>query len=159
MIRLHMTRLSAILLTLVAFVLALSMTAPTVAEAQRKPTRTPIPSPTATPAPQLPAPTLLSPPNGATVSGEVTLVWSAAPGAAYYHLQAGLNPYHDQQFNIIEEWSLTDTSYSFTSSDDFIFYFPHLYWRVQALDANRDPGLWSEVWRVDFAGPSQRQWP
>src|SRR5262245_56564876 len=68
------------------------------------------PTPTTGP---LPAPTLLSPPNGATVSGVVTLAWRAVPGAARYHLQAGLNPYHDEQSNIIDKGSLTDTSYTF----------------------------------------------
>ena len=51
MIRLYIARLMVILITLMAVTLALSMTAPTVAEAQRKPTRTPIPPPTATSAP------------------------------------------------------------------------------------------------------------
>ena len=111
-----------------------------------KPTPTPTPPPTATSAPvQLTAPILLSPPYGATVGGQVTMKWSAVPGAARYHLQAGLNQYFDGQFNIIEQWSLTDTSYTFTASPGFVEYFPHLYWRVQAIDANNVQGLWSEV--------------
>lgn len=154
MIRPHITRLAAILVTLVAFALTLSMNAPTVAAAKRKPTPTPAPPPTATPAPvQLTAPTLVSPPNGATVSGQVTFVWSAVPGVARYHLQAGLNPYHDGQSNIIDEWSLTDTSYSFYASPDFVSYFPHLYWRVQAIDANYVGGPWSEVWYFNLTSP------
>src|SRR5215211_2735206 len=105
MIRPHITWLTAILVTLVAFALTLSMTEPTVARAKRQPTPTPAHPPTATPV-RLTAPTLISPPNGATVSGEVTLLWSAVPGAARYHLQAHLNPYHDEQSNIIEQWGL-----------------------------------------------------
>jgi len=42
MIRPHIARLATILVTLVAFALTLSMTAPTVAAAKRKPTPTPI---------------------------------------------------------------------------------------------------------------------
>jgi hypothetical protein len=154
MIRSHIKWLTAILITLVAFALALSMTKPTVAEAKRKPTRTPTPLPTATPAPvELTAPALISPPNGATVSAQVTFVWSAVPGAASYHLQAGLNPYFDTQYNIINEWSLTDTSYSFYASPGFVEYFPHLYWRVQVIDANNVQGLWSEVWYFNLTSP------
>ena len=154
MIRSHIKWLTVILVTLVVFALAFSMTKPTVAEAKRKPTRTPTSLPTATPAPvELTAPTLLSPPDGATVSGQVTFVWSTVQGAAHYHLQAGLNPYHDGQFNIIDQWSLTDTSYSFYASPDFVFYFPHLYWRVQAIDANYVGGPWSEVWYFNLTSP------
>jgi hypothetical protein len=93
----------------------------------------------------LPAPTLVSPANGATVTGTVTLKWNAVPGAKCYHLQAHLNPYFDQQYNIIEQWCLTGTSYTFTPSPGFIVYFPHLYWRVQAKDANNTGGAWSEI--------------
>jgi hypothetical protein len=89
MIRPYIARLTVILVTLIAVTLALSLSVPTVAEARRKPTRTPIPPPTTTPALQLPAPTLLSPPNGSTVGlGPLTWRWSAVPGAACYSFEA-----------------------------------------------------------------------
>jgi hypothetical protein len=118
-----------------------------------KPKRTPKPPPTITPA-QLIAPTPLSPPNGGTVGvGDVTFTWTAVPGATRYHIQAGLNPYFDQQYNIIENWSLTDTSYTFTVTPGFVTYFPHLYWRVQAIDANNVQGPWSEIWYFTLTNP------
>jgi hypothetical protein len=157
MTRSHIKWLTAILITLVAFALASSMTKPIVAEAKRKPTRTPTPLPTATPAPvELTAPTLISPPNGATVSGQVTFVWSAVPGAACYHLQAGLHPYLDTQSNVFNEGCLTDTSYSFYASAGFVEYFPQLYWRVRArttTDIYGTYGPWSEVWYFNLTSP------
>jgi hypothetical protein len=121
---------------------------------RRKPTRTPTPLPTATSAPVvLTAPTLISPPQGATVSGQVTFMWSAVPGATRYHLQAGLHPYFDQQYNIIEQSGLTEPSYSFYASPGFVFYFPHLYWRVRAIDANNVQGPWSEVGYFNLTNP------
>jgi hypothetical protein len=148
MIRPYIPHLTALLVTLVVFMLAFGITEPTLAEAKRKPIRAPTPAPV-----QLPAPTLLSPPNSATVSGQVNFVWSAVPGAARYHLQAAPNPYHDAQFNIIDQWGLTDTSYPFYASPDFMVYFPHLYWRVQAIDANDFQGSWSEIWYFNFTSP------
>ena len=154
MIRQHITRLTAILVTLVTLALALSMTAPTVAEAKRKPTRTPIPPPTATPAPQLPAPTLLSPPNGATVGlGPLTWKWSEVPGATCYSFEAGSSPDFDQTGAFLSQGCLTDTSFTINVDEGFIFYVPYLYWRVRARDANNVGGLWSEVWKLNFAAP------
>jgi len=123
-----------------------------------RPKRTPTPLATATPAPVLlTAPTLISPPNGATVpGGDVTLVWSAVPGAACYHVQAGLNVYLDEQSNIIDYGCWTDTSYTFNASPGFIQYFPHLYWRVRArttTDIYGTYGPWSEVWYFNLVNP------
>ncbi len=116
--------------------------------------RTPAPRPTATSVSGgLRAPTLLSPANNATLhAGNVTWSWTAVPGAARYHLQAGLNTAFDQQYNIIDQGSTTP-SYTFNASPGFIFYFPHLYWRVQAIDANNVAGPWSEVWWVNLVSP------
>jgi hypothetical protein len=118
--------------------------APTSSDEVAKPKRrTPTPTPTSV---TLTAPTLLSPANGSTVhTGDLTFTWTAVPGAARYHIQAGLNPYFDGQFNIIENWGLTEPSYTFNVTPGFVEYFPHLYWRVQAIDANNVQGPWSEV--------------
>jgi hypothetical protein len=70
-----------------------------------------------------------------------------------YHLQAGLNQYHDQQYNILEPWGLTEPSYTFNITPGFVVYFPRLYWRVQAIDANNVAGPWSEVWLVRITNP------
>jgi hypothetical protein len=94
----------------------------------------------------LAAPTLIAPANGATVPlGNVTWSWKPVPGAARYHLQAGRGPNLDGQYNIIDRWSLTEPSYTFNITSGFRFYFPQLYWRVRAFDANNNPGPWSEV--------------
>lgn len=122
-----------------------------------RPRRTPTPRPTltATQAPVgLVAPTLLTPANNVTLHpGNVTWSWTAVPGAARYHIQAGNGTAFDQQYNIIEYWDLTTTSWTFNVSSGFIFYFPHLYWRVQAIDANNNYGPWSEVRVINFVSP------
>lgn len=121
---------------------------------RRTPTPPP-PRPTATsPSAALTAPTLLSPANGATVhTGNLTFTWNPVPGAARYHLQAGLNPYHDQQYNILDRGGLTEPSYTFNVTPGFVVYFPRLYWRVRAIDANNVAGPWSEVWLVNIKNP------
>jgi hypothetical protein len=105
---------------------------------------------------QLAAPTLLSPPNGATISGNITWTWNAVPGAACYQLQAGKGTNLDAQYNIINRWCLTDTSYTFNVTPGFVVYFPHLHWRVRArttTDTNGTYGPWSEVWKVYLKSP------
>ncbi len=126
-----------------------------------RPRHTPTPTPTTAPAPTsttapagLTAPTLLTPANNVTLHpGNVTWSWTAVPGAVRYHIQAGNGTAFDQQYNIIEYWDLTTTSWSFDVSSGFIFYFPHLYWRVQAIDANNNYGPWSQVWVTNFVSP------
>ncbi len=122
---------------------------------RRTPTPTSQPQPTPTTAPAgLTAPILLTPANNVTLHpGNVTWSWTAVQGAARYHIQAGNGTAFDQQFNIIEYWDLTTTSWSFDVSSGFIFYFPHLYWRVQAIDANNNYGPWSEVRVINFVSP------
>jgi len=150
-----MKRILIVLATLFLLgVAAFTPYAPTSDQAAR-PRRTPTPTaiPTAAPV-TLTAPTLLSPANGSTVhSGDVTFSWTAVPGAAHYHIQAGLNPYFDGQYNIIEHWSLTEPLYTFNVTPGFVEYFPHLYWRVQAIDANNVQGPWSEVWLFNLVSP------
>ena len=144
----------------VATILMLGMTAfasyaPTSSDeaVRRRRTPTPILTPTSASV-TLTAPTLLSPANGSTVhTGDLTFTWTAVPGAARYHLQAGLGTAFDGQSNIIEEWSLTQPSYTFNVTPGFVVYFPHLYWRVQAIDANNVQGPWSEVWQVNLVSP------
>lgn len=115
--------------------------------------RPPTPTPTS-PSTGLVAPTLLTPQNNVTLHpGTVTWSWTSVPGAARYHIQAGNGTAFNQQYNIIEYWGLTTTSYSFNVSSGFIVYFPHLYWRVQAIDANNVQGPWSEVRVINFVSP------
>ena len=117
--------------------------------------RTPTPLPTATSASvTLTAPTLLSPENGATIhTGNLTFSWTPVPGAARYHFQAGSGTSFDQQYNILENWSLTEPSYTFNVPSGFVVYVPRLYWRVQAIDANNVQGPWSEVRIIYLVSP------
>src|SRR5689334_4649764 len=72
---------------------------------------------------RLAAPALVSPANGATLrSGSVTLTWKAVPGAACYHVQAGLGTNLDEQSNVIDRGCVTGTSYTFNASPGFIVY-------------------------------------
>jgi len=112
-------------------------------ERHRRPTPTPRP-----PSVGLTAPILISPENGVTVhTGNLTWSWNPVPGAARYHFQAGGGTSFDSQYNIIEYWGLTEPTYTFNVTPGFVVYFPRLYWRVQAIDANNVQGPWSE-WRV-----------
>jgi hypothetical protein len=150
-----MKRILIVLATLFLLgVTAFTPYAPTSDQAAR-PRRTPTPTaiPTAVPG-TLTAPTLLSPANGSTVhTGDVTFAWTAVPGAARYHIQAGSGTAFDGQYNIIERWSLTEPSYTFNVTSGFVTYFPRLYWRVQAIDANNLQGPWSEVWQFNLVSP------
>jgi hypothetical protein len=123
-------------------VVAFAPSAPTSYDEAAKPRRTPTPRPTTTPASTtLTAPGLLTPENGATAhTGPLTFSWAPVPGAAHYHIQAG---------GIIERWGLTDPSYTFNVTPGFVTYYPRLYWRVQAMDANYVEGPWSE-WHVIY---------
>jgi len=123
-------------------ILGISVLVPQLAMAKRQ-------HPTAA----LSAPTLISPSNGATVSGTVTFAWTAIAGAARYHIQVGSGTNFGEQSNIIENWSLTKPSYTFTITPGFVVYFPHLYWRVQAIDANNVQGPWSAVWEFRTTNP------
>lgn len=119
-------------------------------ESHRRPTPTPKPPTGGT----LTAPVLISPANGATVhTGNLTWSWNPVPGAARYHLQAGGGPWFDQQYNIIDRGGLTEPSYTFNLTSGFVFYFPRLYWRVQAIDANNVAGPWSEVRQIKLVSP------
>ncbi len=94
----------------------------------------------------LAAPTLIAPANGITVPlGNVTWSWKTVRGAARYQLQAGRGPNLDAQYNIIDRFNLTEPSYTFNITAGFRVYFPQLYWRVRAIDANNVQGPWSEV--------------
>lgn len=94
----------------------------------------------------LTAPALIAPANGVTVPlGNVTWSWNPVPGAVRYHLQGGRGPNLDAQYNIIDRFNLTEPTYTFNITSGFRFYFPQIYWRVRAVDANNNPGPWSEV--------------
>jgi hypothetical protein len=121
-----------------------------------KSTPTPVSAPTPEPV-EVAAPALISPPNGAVVSGEVTFVWSTVPGAACYEWEAGLTTDFDGQSNLRSS-CLTDTAYTISLSPGFVEYWPHLYWHVHARDRVASDvtgtyGRWSETWLVTFASP------
>ena len=98
------------------------------------------------PAGGLAAPTLISPADGIIVPlGNVTWSWKPVPGAVRYQLQGGRGANLDAQYNIIDRLSLTEPTYTFNITSGFRFYFPQIYWRVRAFDANHNPGPWSEV--------------
>jgi hypothetical protein len=123
--------------------------APTSSDEAAKRRRTPTPAPVT-----LTAPSLLAPSNGSTVhTGSLTFSWAPVPGAARYHIQAGGGTNFDETYNIIENWSLTEPSYTFNVTSGFVTYFPRLYWRVQAIDANNVQGPWSQVWQFNLVSP------
>lgn len=142
------------ILLVLATVLMLGMAAfapyaPASSDQVAKPRRTPTPT-----SGNLTAPTLQSPDNGATIhTGTLTFSWAPVTGAARYHFQAGGGTAFDQQYNILENWSLTEPSYAFNVTSGFVVYFPRLYWRVQAIDANNVQGPWSEVRVIYLVSP------
>lgn len=150
-----MKKLLVVLCLVVMFGLVAYVPAGLAAEPEvRRPRRTPTPRPPSPPAPaHLTAPVLLTPANGSTVAGQLNFTWTAVPGAARYHIQAGSGTDFYGQYNILENWSLTQPSYSFYASSGFVFYFRRLYWRVQAIDANYNEGPWSEVWMMNLVAP------
>lgn len=151
-----MKRIGIVLaIVLMLGVAAFAPYAPTSTDDVPKPRRTPTPRSTATPASNpLTAPALITPANGATVhTGNLTFSWTSVPGAARYHIQAAGGTAFDQQYNIIEYWGLTETSYTFNVTPGFVTYFPRLYWRVQAIDANHVQGPWSEVRIIHLVSP------
>jgi hypothetical protein len=116
-----------------------------------KPSATPIPTPTPAPV-QLAAPTLISPPDGALVSKQVTFMWSPVSGAACYTWEGGLTTDFEGQSNLYSS-CLTDTSYTITLLPGWEEYWPHLYWHVRARDRVESDitgrfGPWSETWLV-----------
>jgi hypothetical protein len=125
------------ILLLIGVVLGISLFASQVSIANHQ---RPRPRPPVT---TLTAPTLLSPANGAVVAPNPTLSWTPVNGAVRYHIQIDSRTWFDQQYNFIEYWGLTSTSYTIAGHPEA--YFPHLYWRVQAIDANNVAGPWSEV--------------
>src|ERR1041385_1797638 len=111
---------TVLMLGIVAFV----PYAPTSADGVAKPRRTPTPQPTATSSATLSAPTLLSPDNGATIhTGTLTFSWTPVSGAARYHFQGGGGTNFDETYNILENWSLTEPSYTFNVTSGFVTYF------------------------------------
>jgi hypothetical protein len=143
---------TVLMLGMVAFAPYAPASSDEVAKSKRTPTPTAV-KPTPSPV-NLTAPVLLAPENGATIhTGNLTFSWSPVVGAARYHFQAGSGTAFDQQFNILENWSLTEPSYTFNVTSGFVFYFPRLYWRVQAIDANNVQGPWSEVRVIYLVSP------
>jgi hypothetical protein len=118
-----------------------------------RPKPSPTPASTPTPVPvELTAPTLISPPNGAVVSGQVTFEWSPVRGAACYVWEGGLTTNFGEQSNLYSS-CLTDTAYTILLPSGWEQYWPHLYWHVHARDRLDSDitgrfGPWSETWLV-----------
>ena len=90
----------------------------------------------------LDAPTLLSPANSpATMVSDLTMHWSAVPGAASYKVQ--ISPNGDFANNTVLTTSSKATTYTPATALDNSSYF----WRVQAVDASGHVGTWSAVWQ------------
>ncbi len=85
--------------------------------------------------------TLVAPANGATVTTDsVQLVWqSSQPEILHYLLEVSLSPDFDTL--VVNDSSLTDTTFWFTGLSDSTTY----YWRVKAHNAS-GWGEYSEVW-------------
>jgi Tol biopolymer transport system component len=90
---------------------------------------------------QLPAPTLVSPTNGATgIPLSPTLAWSAVAGATSYRLQVSNNPAFSSI--VLDQWNLSSTSQTVSGLSMSRTY----YWRVNAT--NEGPASdWSSVWK------------
>jgi hypothetical protein len=124
-----------------------------------RPRPNPSPTPMSTPTPVpvvLTAPALISPPNGAVASGQVTFMWSPVSGAACYEWEGGLTTNFGEQANLRSS-CMTDTSYTIALPWGFEQYWPHLYWHVHArdrLDSDMTGrfGPWSETWLVYITG-------
>jgi len=104
-----------------------------------------LPAPVPAPA----APTLLSPDNGAIVTGlSVTFQWSAPPGAVRYRLEVSSDPLFGggQVYNAVAGSASQSVILSGGSRSTY-------YWRVYAGNA---AGGWSgpsQVWSFIYAGP------
>lgn len=95
---------------------------------------------TAAPAPP-PAPTLVSPSNGANnVSRTPTLRWNASAGATSYRVQVSTSPSFATL--IYDQSGITLISTTVSGLGSKVTY----YWRVNASNANGTSG-WSSVWR------------
>ncbi len=66
--------------------------------------------------------------------------WSPIPGASSYELQVATNPAYATNSIILDTSSLVGNTYTPTS---FMPNHTTLYWRVRALDANKDAGSWN----------------
>ncbi len=86
------------------------------------------------------APTLASPPNGATgVSTSATLSWNASTGATSYALQVSTSS--DFSALVVNQTGIVSTSYTGSSLLNNTTY----YWRVNATNAG-GTSAWSSVW-------------
>lgn len=95
-------------------------------------------------------PVLVSPMNfSVKVPTTVTLTWTPAPRADFYHLQVSKETSFDSQ--IVNEPDLTATSYELTGLDNYETY----YWRVSARN-DSGSSSWSPTWefRTIHVAPS-----
>ena len=98
---------------------------------------------------ELAAPTLVSPADGATVSGaSVTQVWSSPDEVDHFVYES----YHDAGATNLR-WRETFTAMSKTATDvaDAVYW-----WRVKAVDSDGNESPWSALWKliVDNTPPS-----
>jgi hypothetical protein len=103
-----------------------------------------------------PAPTLISPANGATgVPSSPTLEWEAVPGATSYHLQIiELSAFWGfPVLEIVDHWSVPTNSYQPGHLPSLNQYAePGSYqWRVRARTSPGVLGPWSETWSFSIA--------
>ncbi|MCL4237456.1 MAG: M6 family metalloprotease domain-containing protein [Anaerolineae bacterium] len=89
-----------------------------------------------------PAPTLLTPPNGAPTNDNTpTFTWGAVPGLTSYRIQVSKNAAFSS--TVINSTKSGTTHTPGTALADGLYY-----WRVQAKGADGIWGLWSAVWTV-----------
>jgi|GEM_PF-6252635 len=89
--------------------------------------------------PQLPAPSLVSPPNDTTtLPTNITFAWNAVQNADHYHIQIATTPLFDTL--IVDDSSLTIPAKQIDSLSPNQIYF----WRVSAKDSTTN-GQWSST--------------
>jgi len=101
------------------------------------------------PNPLLAAPQLYVPSNGTQTSeGLFWFGWGPTANAASYQLQVCSDS--ECTVPIIDVSGITETSYRPANplAADAVYY-----WRIRAFDAEKNPGPWSETWKVTVGSP------
>lgn len=101
--------------------------------------------------PDVAAPALASPANGATkVSTTPTLSWNGVSCATTYGLQIAKDPSFSAAAIVVNQSGITSTSYTLASplSNNTTYY-----WRVNAKNAG-ETSSWSSVWSFATGGPT-----
>jgi hypothetical protein len=101
--------------------------------------------------PDIPAPTLASPPNGATnVSSTPTLSWNASSCVTNFGLQVAKDSSFPTSSIVVDQSGITSTSYTLASplANNTTYY-----WRVNAKNSG-ETSFWSEAWSFTTMGPT-----